>query len=115
MILNDTALIALSVCTIVFPTFIIIPAAFGIVKRLPYFWFTALYTGSFLIAGLSLLAAAIYTAISLFSQHSAINSSLGTLVILLAIGALYYLYVLQQWLWELALLDILSEAEAKEQ
>ena len=113
MTLHDTAVIALTVCAIIFPIFVIIPSAFAFFKRIPDFWFTSLYIGAFIIAGLSLLVATIYSAIALFNQHSAINSSLGILVILLTIGILYFLYKLSQWLFELSILEVISEAEAK--
>ena len=113
MTLNDTAIIALSFCMIIFPIFVIIPSAFTLIKRIADFWFAAIRLISFGIASLSLLVAAIYSAIALFNQHSAINSSLGILVILLTIGILYFLYKLSQWLFELSILEVISEAEAK--
>lgn len=114
MTLSDTGLIALSFGMIIFPTFVIIPAAFAFFKRIPDLWFTTVYTSSFGIASLSLLVATVYSTTALFSEHSAINLSLGILLILLTIAALYFIHRLQQWLWELGILEVISEAEAKE-
>ena len=115
MTLDATAQISLTVCAIIFTTFIIVPSAFAFYKRIADFWFAALQLSAFMIACFSLLVATVYSAIALFSQHSAINYSLGVLIILLTIAVFYFIYELQQWLWELALFEVFSEAEAKEQ
>ncbi len=113
MTLDSTALIALSFGMIIFPTFVIIPSAFAFYKRVADFWFTAFHISSFGIAAFSLLVAAIYSDIALFNTGSAIANSLGVLIIFFTIGTLYFLYKLQQWLWELSLLEVISEAETK--
>jgi len=114
MSLNDTALIALAICAIIFPTFVIIPSAFAIFKRIADRWFTAAYSIAFGIASLSLLLATLYTAPALFSDCSALSCSLGVLFIILTMAVIYFLRKLQQWLLELAILEIISDAEAKE-
>ncbi len=114
MTLNDSAIIALSFCVIVFPTFVIIPSAFAIYKRIAEFWFAAFHITAFAIAALSLIVAVVYSAIALFNGHSRLDYSLAALLILFTIAISYFLYKLHQWLWELALLDVVSEAEAKE-
>lgn len=114
MTINGSATIALSFCMIIFPTFIIVPSAFAIYKRTAEFWFTAVHATSFGIAALSLIIAVVYTGIALFSICSAVTLSLGIVMILVTIGILLFLRKLQQWLWELALVEIISEAEATE-
>ena len=112
--MNDSAIIALSFCMIVFPTFIIIPSAFALYKRIADFYFTGIQLVSFGIAALSLIIATIYTNIALFSTRSVVTYSLGILLVLITIGILLFLYKLHEWLWELALANVFSDSEAAE-
>lgn len=111
MTLDTTAIIALSFAMIVFPVLIIIPSAFGFYKRVADFWLAAVHISSFVLAGLSLIIAVGYSIIALLKVSNGYNISLSVLLGILTIAILYFLFIFQQWLWELALDDVLSEAE----
>jgi len=115
MTLDTTAIIALSFAMIVFPTFIIIPSAFALYKGVADFWFIGFQICSFALAELSLGIAVVYSIIALLKASNGYNISLSVFLGILTIAISYFLYKLQQWLWELSLVDVLSEAEETQQ
>ena len=113
MTVCETAIIASSFCMIVFPTFVIIPSAFAFYKKVADFWFAAFHISAFGIAAFTLMVAAIYSVIALFDTLSGLNCILGLLIVFATIVILYFLFQLQQWLWEVALFEVIVDAEAQ--
>ena len=101
--MNELAIIALSFAVIVFPTFVVVPSAYGFINRNPRLWSAAIVSLPIYLAEFSLAIAVTFTDIRLLDIHTKWALSLFILISVCAAEMLVFLWILPQYIYEIAL------------